>query len=149
MSAPFSLGAVPDRHREHADEATERRFNPPRLECGEDDFGIGMTDEAAALLLQLMTKLTVVVDFAIEDHREPPAVRLHGLVAVGAQVDDRKPPESERDAVLLIEPEAFVVRPAVAQRRTHAGRTLRDVAFLDISCENARQTAHERLCFSK
>jgi hypothetical protein len=67
--------------------------------------------------LELRTQLGVVVDAAVEVHREAEPVVDHGLGAALGEVDDREPPVDEAGAAL--DPQALAVGPARRDRRAH------------------------------
>ena len=65
------------------------------------EAGAVLEVEEAQITGQLGAQLHVVVDLPIEHDDEAAIARHHGLMAGGAQVDDRKTPMSEHDVASL------------------------------------------------
>ena len=111
---------VPHREREHAAQPRQRGLDAPALDRRDDDLGVAASAEAHAGAGQLAAQRAVVVDLAVEHQREAPRRRVHRLVAVRRQIDDRQPPEAEPD--VAVGPRAVVVGAARDQRRRHRAR---------------------------
>ncbi len=65
------LGTVPQRHREHPLEPRPGAV-APRLEGDQDRLGVAAGAKAPACRLKLGAQRRMVVDFSVEDDREPP-----------------------------------------------------------------------------
>ena len=87
--------SIQDGKGEHADQAVQS-LGAPAGDCLEQHFGITMRPEGAALLLQLLSQLEVIVDLAVEDQVIPAVGGAHGLASGLAQVQDRKPPVNQQ-----------------------------------------------------
>ena len=106
----LSFFAVPDREREHSAQPADR-FGAPMVERCDDRFTVALGAEADPVLSgQLIAKLEVVVDFAIEGQRvalgilgRSPAERLMRVL----DVDDRETVEAV-DHVLVVPGPRFV-----------------------------------------
>src|SRR5688500_447179 len=84
-----SAVAVPEDEREHADEAPHRWEQPPRLDCGEHHFGVGLPPQAASRGGgKLLPKAPVVVHLAVENEHVAAARRYHWLSAERREIDD-------------------------------------------------------------
>jgi hypothetical protein len=68
---------------------------------------------------QLVSKLVVVVDLAIEAQDVPAGRRFHGLVSLMAEVDDGEPAMTERHTGRGITPHTMIVRTSVCERGGH------------------------------
>ena len=108
---------VPNREREHADEALHRPAHPPPFEARQHHLGVGVP--AKRDVAQLVQQFAVVVDLTIEFDDVPAARRRHRLRAGRRQIDDLQAAEGERDSARVVDELAVVVRPAVANRRRH------------------------------
>ena len=64
--------------------------------------------------------IRVVVDLTVEDHHPSSVGRDHWLVAGRRQVDDREAALAERHPHRVIEPDALVVGPTMADCGRHA-----------------------------
>ena len=64
--------------------------------------------------------LPVVVDLPVEDHHPTTVSRDHGLMPGRRQVDDRKTAMAERHPNRVVEPDAVVVGPTMADCGRHA-----------------------------
>jgi len=53
-------------------------------------FGVALGLETIAQLLALLSKFFIVVDFTVENQREPPGHIRHRLMRTCIEVDDRK-----------------------------------------------------------
>src|SRR5687768_12029306 len=83
-----------------------------------DRFGIAAGVELVTEFLQLLAQFEVVVDLAVGDDPRRTILVVNGLAAA-FQVDDCQSAHSEADRTVDVE--AVVVRPAMANRVTHAG----------------------------
>ena len=61
----------------------------------DDCFGVRPRFVAESFFLEFATQHEMIVNLAVENNRDVPIRRTHGLVAGGGKVDDRKPAESE------------------------------------------------------
>ena len=88
---------VDDGEREHPDEVIDA-VGAPRVERLDDHFTVGVGEEAVALALEFCAQFLVVVDAAVEHHRETEFGVDHRLRAAFGQVDDLEPsmPECHR-----------------------------------------------------
>src|SRR5947209_5162328 len=86
-----------------------------------NDLSIGMRAERMAARGELVPKLLVVVDLAVEDdmHR---AELVSQRLRAALEVDDGQPPHPERDVSVL--PEALPVGSAVSHRSDHPAQDL-------------------------
>src|SRR5947208_2167135 len=91
------VSGVPHPDREHSNEASDGSFDSPRLEGRENDFAIRVPAKPVAARLEFSTESLMVVDLTVKNHDETPAGGPHRLMPVLGQIDDRQPPESERD----------------------------------------------------
>src|SRR5262245_60282120 len=85
----------------------------------DDDFGVGIRAELMAAREQPPAQFGKIVNLAVEDYPDRAVFVGDWLMARG-QVNDRKPPHSQRDVVLEIK--AFVVRAAMPNGRRHRAR---------------------------
>src|SRR5689334_14786210 len=83
-----------------------------------------MTTKPMSARFELIAQNPMVVNLTIEDHGETSAGGLHRLVPEHRQVDDRKAPESERNAADFVGPDSRIVRPAVDDCVGHTRRDL-------------------------
>ena len=111
--------AIPQREGEHAIAADQRLLQPPCVECREQYFGIRMSTESMAATFELDAQIAIVVDLAVEHERVALRGGDHRLMAVGGQIDDRKPAMTEPDAGGSIEPGAAIVGSAMGERARH------------------------------
>jgi hypothetical protein len=79
--------SVPDAQGEHTVKAMDGVF-PGMLVKPQNDFGVASGPEVVALLQELFSKLTEVVDLSIENHRRRPVFVPHGLIGLRRQIDD-------------------------------------------------------------
>ena len=114
--------AVPQRERPHPVEPAHAVV-APLLVRADDHLGVGLRAEPMAAALQLAAQLAVVVDLAVVHQLQRSVVARERLPACVAQVDDREPPEAERDAV--VGERAVAVRAPVVERRGHPTHGLR------------------------
>ena len=117
-----ALLGVPQGDGEHAGESPDRRLDTPSFDGGQHHLGVGVASKPASVRLQLAAQLLVVVDLTVELDGEPAARRVHRLMAVLGQVDDRQPPEPECQPRILVDPHAAVVGTAMPDRLAHPGR---------------------------
>src|SRR5258708_1261571 len=82
----------------------------------DDDFGVGLRNEAVAERLQFGAHAFEVVDFAIEDDADRSVCAEHRLIA-GHQIDDRQAPVTKSYAGR--KEESFPVRSAMRDRVGH------------------------------
>ncbi len=79
--------ALPDGKGEHAVQSRQQRF-APGMEALEQNFGIAFGEEAITQAFQLCAQFRVVVDGAIEDHRQAEGRVDHRLAGGLAQIHD-------------------------------------------------------------
>src|SRR6185437_13162246 len=106
-----ALAPVPERHREHADEALDRRLDAPLRRRLDDHLGIAMAAEAAAERLELGPELGEIIRLAIERDHEAAAGGDHRLCAGGGEVDDRESAMAEDEPCLRVVPLIAGIRP--------------------------------------
>ncbi len=113
--------AVPQREREHAGRAPQRRLDTPCDDRRDQHLAVGVAAprRCAPCTLEFRAQFAMVVDFAVEDDDVATARGCHRLSAVHRQVDDREPPVAERDAGLRIDPDPLPVRPAMREACRH------------------------------
>ena len=105
---------MPSTAAEHAGDADPR-------DGGEQHFRVRRSAPGAvADALQILLQLAEVIDFAVVDDDVPPIGRGHRLVAVAAQVLDRKPAKAEGEPDRRVDQRAVVVRSAVTELARHA-----------------------------
>ena len=100
---------IPQTEGKDAVEPLDAR-RPPTGVAIEDDFGIGMRAEGAALCFEQMPEFSIVINFAVERDEITPGHVAHRLRAFG-QINNRQTPMPERHA--LSEKNSFSVRPAM------------------------------------
>ena len=106
----FAGPGVPDGEGVHAAEPVHHVLAHQGVGL-EQHLGVTVGPQGDPLLLQFGGHLDVVVDLAVEEHPEAAVGRAHRLVPGLRQVQDRQPPEAERD--IRVGVHAIVVRPAV------------------------------------
>ena len=109
-----TCGRVPESNREHADESGDG-VQPPLRERSQDNLGITSAGEVVSKRLELGANKLEVVDLAVEYHVPVAASGSHWLMAEGTKIQNRQAPMPEADAMLVTEPLALIVRPAVMQ----------------------------------
>jgi hypothetical protein len=129
------LLAVPRGDREHAVEARER-VRAPLLDRVHGHLGVAVRPELVVQALQLAPELAKVVDLAVQDEPQVAASVCDRLLAA-RRVDDREPPETDRD-VGILEP-ALVVGPAVPQGRHHAAEQVVVALLSDVAADPAHR----------
>ena len=87
----------------------------------EQHFGIGLTRKAHALRLQSRPEFAKIVDFTVVNDPVAGLRVLHGLMALGREVQHRQPSAAQADfearrGVGLKDDRPAIVRPAVCQR---------------------------------
>ena len=102
--------AVPDGQREVAVEASEAARSPLLVRVG-DDFGVRRRGEAMTEVAELVPQLEIVVDLAVLQRPEAPALVGERLVA-SFEIDDRQPCACDADPPVQQEP--CSVRAAMA-----------------------------------
>ncbi len=112
----LSRPRVVEREREHSVQALEDALSP-LLEAAEDHLGVGGAPERAPLPAQLLAKLDVVVDLAVEDELEKAVLRGEGLRRRLRQIDDREAPVPEREERVREDP--LTVGSPVRERVAH------------------------------
>ena len=108
------LLGVPEREREHANQAIEARFAPPRPRCN-DNFGVAVRVEWIAM--QLDAKLFVVVDLAVEHDDVTAVAAKHRLATRVREIDDAETPMPHGESVTT--PDTLSIGPAMAEPRAH------------------------------
>jgi hypothetical protein len=100
-----------------------------------------VTAEIPAIGEKLATQLMVVVHLAIEHNRPVTVRRMHRLVAVFRQINNRQPPKAQRNARRIIRPHTAVVRTSMNETLRHsASRFLQ--ALIGRRREYSRYAAH-------
>src|ERR1700744_1205391 len=95
--------------------------------------------------LQLTSYIEVIVDLAIERHREAAAFAAHGLAAGLRKVENEEPAMAEGNARRSVGPEARCIRPGRGEPVCHASDDGGNLAFLaPAGPEQARYAAHRR-----
>ena len=88
--------------------------------------------------------IEMIVDFAVERHRETAAVAVHRLAARRRQIKHRKPAMAESDTGGSVGPDADSVRSAIGQRIGHMSGDGRKLAlFAPARPEQACDAAHQ------
>ena len=84
----LARGMIEDDEGEHADQARQDRGTPlgPPLE---QNLGVAVRTESTAQRFKFGAQLKIIVDFPVENDGMGTVLRLHGLPAVGADIDDR------------------------------------------------------------
>ena len=116
----FFFAGVPDHEGEHAPKPVQ---DPGAVLCiaVQQHLRVGICQEGVSLDLQILAKLTVIVDLTVKGD-DPASVRCrHGLIAA-LKVDDRQTPESHRDPAVDILPRS--VWSAVDDPVHHIGQNL-------------------------
>src|SRR6185312_2008179 len=95
---------------------------------------------------ELGPDIEMIVDFAVERHRETAAVAVHWLAACWRQVENGKPAVAEGDASGRIGPVTSGIRSAIGQRIGHVPGGDRKLAFIapawpKQACDAAHQFA--------
>src|SRR5262249_5900382 len=134
---------VPQREREHPVQAPDQ-FVAMIFVKMDDDFGVGMRAELMASREEPLAQFLEVVNLAVEDHPDR-AVFVDDRLTARGQINDREPPHSQRD--VLFEIEAFVVGPAVNDRRRHRARSpfisrLRSIKPVLVKIDKSENPAH-------
>src|ERR1700761_3143157 len=81
---------VPQRKGKHA--AIARNGSKPPLRVGrENDLSIGVAMEAMLELFELTPNLAKIIDFPVVHDPISPALRLHGLMSQGREIENRQP----------------------------------------------------------
>src|SRR5712692_4093140 len=81
-----------------------------------DGLGVTIGAEVMAAFLKFLLKLTIVVDFPVQDDENAPIFVKNGLVAAG-QVNDREAAHPKCSSVT--HPGSLIVRPTVANDLAH------------------------------
>src|SRR5205809_808445 len=92
---------IPDRKRKDSVERLQHFCAVPQVEIDEH-LGIAGSLKAKAVGLQSATELAVVVDFSVENDHSSPRGIPHGLVARGAEINDRESAVGEADSGLMV-----------------------------------------------
>jgi hypothetical protein len=97
--------ALGDREGEHALQPFGRALAPgvPGLQ---HHLGVAVGEKGVAQRAQFLAQFPVVVDAAVEHHRQPEHGIGHGLLGALGQVDDLQAPLPERDAPMHVQPGA-------------------------------------------
>ena len=111
---------VPEGEGEHADAALDRRGEPPRFDGGEDHFGVRAAAEPVSRAGKLGAQLGEVIDLTVENDDVATARGAHRLMPGGREIEDREPPETQRQPAFRVGPHPGVVRPAMGERGGHA-----------------------------
>ena len=112
-------------------------------------LSVRVCQEGMPLDLQVLAKLTVVVDLAVEGDDPAPVSRRHRLVA-SLEVDDRQTAESHRNPAVDILPRT--IRSAVNDPVHHVGQDLpASLLILRVSgdfhfCVLCRPAEQSRIC---
>ena len=112
---------VPEREREHAAQEAQR-IGPVRLVEVQDRLGVAVGSERVATAFQLPPQRLEVVDLAVEHEPQRAVLVAHRLRGPRREVDDAEPPHPEPDRA--VDPDALVVRPAMAKGRGHAAKQI-------------------------
>ena len=102
---------------EHADQPRQALPSPLGV-CCEKHLCVGLGTECMPPGAKLAAQLLVVVNFAIEDQHKAPIVTHHGLVSIGAEIDDRQASLAKCNCLCRITDDLMtaVVRTAVPER---------------------------------
>ena len=114
--------AVPERECPHAVEAFDALL-APLFVSAQDHLGVGRAPKPVAECFELAAQLTVVVDLAVVHELECTVVACERLHPGIAQIDDREPSESQRDAG-FVRVEPVTVRSAMIELARHGGGRL-------------------------
>ena len=108
---------VPEREREHADEAFDGGLQPPSFDRGQDDLGIAVAAEIDAVVGELAAQFAVIVDLAIVGDDVAAAGRDHRLGRDVIEIDDGQPSAGKGYPGLAVD---IMDRTAVATAATVA-----------------------------
>src|SRR5580658_4420847 len=93
---------------------------------------------------QLASDIEMIVDLAIERHRETAAFAVHRLAACLRQVENGEPAVAESNAGRAMGPVTLAVRSAIGQRIGHGPRDGRKLAFVASAWpKQTRNAAHQ------
>ena len=106
----FARPGVPDGDGVHAAEPVYHVLADQGVGL-EQHLGVAVGPQGDPLLPQFGGQFDVVVDLPVEEHPEAAVGRPHRLMPGQRQVQDRQPPEAERD--IRVRVHAIVVRPAM------------------------------------
>src|SRR5262249_3024717 len=102
----------------------DRKILTPFLVAVYQHFGIGMVGgEAVPDALELGSQLELVVDLAVEHDAHVTSLVPHRLLAA-SDVDDRQPAMAKKHMLVLVDEFALAIRPAMNERRHHAGQVV-------------------------
>ena len=113
-------------------------FPSPFLIRVDDHFGVRARAEGVTSLHQLVVKLDVVVNLAVETYRHR-AVFVVDRLRSSLEIDDREPPHSHVKTMRLI----LVAPPAVRSAMSEAVSHAREQAFLNKARE-PKYSAHPK-----
>ena len=140
------LPLVPQRQREHAGKAPQRRFHAPMPDGAEQGLRVGVSAPVrrGTSGFQFASDIEMIVDFAVERHRETTAVAVHGLTACLRQVENRKPAVTESHAGGRMGPVTRGIRSAIRQRISHVPGRGRKLTFIaPAGPQQTRNAAHQ------
>ena len=113
------LLGIPQGEAEHPVQATEGPFDAPRGARLQENLGVRVADEMLSFPFQVPANVEKVVDLAVVGDHIAAAMRGHGLVAGGGEIQDRQPAAGERNARRLICPHSAVVGSAMPEGTVH------------------------------
>ena len=131
--------AVPNGDREHAVQTAQAR-RAVNGKCVDKALGIRICPEDTTARLQAAAELAVVIDFAVEDDREPALVGGDGLVPM-LEVDDAEAAHCKRH--MAVDELASIVRPTMLERIPHPAEPAR-IRETIVSVETPDYAAHGR-----
>ena len=142
-----ALSPVPQGEGEHAVERRHRLFHPPGRDRFQQDLGIGMAAPpngggGRGRGKQPGLDGGVVVDLAVEADHIAAVMGDHGLMALGAEIENGQPAEAQGDAGRVVGPDSVVVGAAMHQGRRHGADHRRPVGGGMLKIEKAGEAAH-------
>ena len=107
-----------------------------------------MAAKRVTSLLQPAPERVEIVNLSIEREHITAIGGVHGLVPFGAEVQNRQAAMAEGQPCAGIGPQAFIIRPAVAQSRRHSEDDLLQLDAVDIASRVPKSGDSTHNCFT-
>src|SRR5882724_8171346 len=139
----LTLFAIPYRKSKHAIEKRQSFVDTLLLNSRQYYLRVRMAAKFMAHGFKSRTQLGEVINFPVKNNHVPPALGVHGLVAVRRKIENRKPPVSEGNAGLRVSPHARIIGTAVDKLIGHPRDHNLHLEFvLRGGCQESSYSAH-------
>src|SRR5712692_47133 len=138
----FPILAIPKSNRKHADKPFYSRFHSPLFNRREHDFSVGMASPLPHA--QFSSNLLEIVNFTIENDDVAAGDGKHRLVALGREVQNGKPSESQPYAGGAIMKGPRIIWATMGKSCCHLIQELKGIFRSSFGLPESNNSAHER-----